>query len=206
MKVDIRSNTKEIVAQIGADQKAITKAQVQAINRTADRLWTQTGREIRKEYNVTLRGVRQASRVKKANKGTRFPRAEVIYTGKPINLVEFGAKAKNPWNEPGRKRKRQRGGGVTVKVKHAGGRKLIKGAFIATIKGGQNAGKKGVFRRTGEARYPIRFLPSLSIPSMVGARAIERATMIFAGKRYSIEFEAALRNQLRRSRASRALK
>lgn len=195
MKIDVRSNTKAIVAQIGADRKSITKAQVQAINRTADRLRTQAGREVRAVYNVTLRGVRQASKIDKARAGSKYPRAEVSFSGRPINLVEFGAKAKNPWNEPGRAHKP--GGGVTVKIKRAGGRKLIKGAFLTTLVGGPNAGKQGAFRRTGAGRYPIRFLPSLSIPQMVAARAVERAILRFGDKRYSIEFAAALKNQLR---------
>jgi len=190
--VDVRSDTKRIVAELRAEQQNVARAQARALNRTAEQVRTEAGREIRKEYNVTLRGIRQASRILRARISSRFPRAEVVFSGRSINLYEFGARAVNPWNVPGRSRRR-RGGGVSVQVKVRGGRKLIRNAFIATLVGGQNAGKKGVFRRQGAARYPIRFLPSLSIPQMSAQRAVAAALLKVAAAR----FDANLRHELR---------
>lgn len=178
-KFDVRHDTKRIVAEIRADHANITRATANAINRTADELRTQAGRIIREEYNVTLRGIRQASRVRKASPRSKFPRAEVSFSGRRINLYEFGA--------------RQLKKGVTVKVKVRGGRKLIEGAFIQTLKSGQNIGKKGVFKRVGKARYPIHFLPSLSIPQMTERKAISVAILKFADARY----DKNLRQQLK---------
>lgn len=189
--IDVRSDTRRIVAELRAQAANVTKAQARALNRTAEQLRTEAGREIRKEYNVTLRGIRAATRLVRASTRSKFPRAEVIFSGRPINLTEFGARAQNPWNEPGRQHRR-RGGGVTVKVKVKGGRKLIAGAFLTVLKGGQNAGKKGVFRRVGQARYPIRFLPSLSIPQMSATRALVKALLRFA----DVRFDANLRHEL----------
>jgi hypothetical protein len=176
--INVRHDTKRIVAELRADRENVTKAQARALNRTAEQLRTEAGREIRKEYNVTLRGIRQASKIRRASPRSKFPRAEVSFSGRAINLFEFGA--------------RQVKKGVTVKVKVRGGRKLIESAFLQTIKSGQNAGKRGVFRRVGKARYPIRFLPSISIPQMTEVKAVSGALLKFA----DVRFEANLRHEL----------
>jgi hypothetical protein len=178
-KFDVRHDTRRIVAEIRAEQANITKATANAINRTADELRTQAGKIIRAEYNVTLRGIRQASKIRRASVRSKFPRAEVIFSGRRINLYEFAA--------------RQTKKGVTVKVKVSGGRKLIPGAFVQTLKSGQNIGKRGVFKRVGKERYPIHFLPSLSIPQMTERKALSVAILKFADARY----DKNLRQQLK---------
>lgn len=194
VSIDIRANAAAAIARIGAQISAKTdKAKVRALNRTVDQLRTEAGREIRKTYNVTLRGIRQASKVRYARAGSKFPFTELTFRGRPINLVEFGARAVNPWNVKGRRHNR-RGGGVSVQVKVAGGRKLIRGAFLATIKSGQNAGKKGAFRRSGpESRAQIKFLPSISLPEMAERQAISTALLKFAGERFTVNFDQQLR-------------
>src|SRR4026207_1232877 len=134
-RFDVRHDTKRIVAEIRAEHANVTKATARGLNRTAEQLRTAAGKIIREEYNVTLRGIRQASRIRRASPRSKFPRAEVSFSGRPINLFEFGA--------------RQTKKGVSVKVKVRGGRKLIESAFIQTLKSGQNIGKKGVFKRVG---------------------------------------------------------
>lgn len=189
--IDVRSDVAATIAKLGLERgKLVDKAQVRAINRTADQLGTEAGRKIRESYNVTLRGIRQAMKIKKASSGSKFPFAEVSFSGRPINLVEFGARAVNPWNVPGRKRRR--GGGVSVQVLRQSPRKLIAGAFLATIKSGQNVGKKGVFRRVGKARNPIRFLPSISVPVMAERRAIKSAILEMVGRRFPVNLRDAI--------------
>lgn len=183
-KIDVRHDTKRILAEIRAEQEQITRAQARALNRTAENLRTEAGREIRKEYNVTLRGVRQASKIVRASTRSKYPKAEVTFSGRPINLVEFDA--------------RQTARGVTVKVKTRGARRLIEHAFLQTIKGGQNAGKKGVFRRVGKKRYPIRFHPSISIPQMTEVRAVQGALLKFGAERYEVNLRQQLAFELSR--------
>lgn len=180
MKFDVRSNVKQTLAELRVTQSNISnKAQVRALNRTIEQLRTEAGRKIREEYNVTLRGIRQASKITRARAGSRYPSAELTFRGRPINLYEFGA--------------RQVKKGVTVKVRVRGARKLIASAFIQTLKSGQNAGKRGVFKRTGKARYPIHFLPSLSLPVMAERKAISAALLTFADERFSVNFDRELR-------------
>lgn len=194
-RFDVRSDTKRVVAEFttgrfGDQTGLVARAQARALNRTVDQLRTKAGRLIREEYSVTLRGIRQASRVLKARPSSKFPVAKLTFSGRPINLFEFKARAVNPWNVAGGGRRR--GGGVSVQVKVRGGRKLIQNAFITTLKSGQNAGKKGVFRREGRARYPIKFLPSISLPRMAEQRAIRAAMLSFSQVRY----EENLRHEL----------
>lgn len=193
VKIDIRSDVRATIARLGIEHgRLVDKAQARAINRTADQLGTEAGRELRKTYNVTLRGIRQAMKIVRARSGSKFSFAEVSFSGRPINLVEFGARAVNPWNVPGRKHRI--GGGVSIQVRKDKPRKLIKGVFLATIKSGQNAGKKGVFRRVGLERNPIRFLPSLSVPVMVDRKAIKAAILKYAAVRFPINLTDALRS------------
>lgn len=199
VSLDIRSNVAASIAKLGAEtSEKLKQAQVNALNRTIDQLRTEAGREIRKEYNVTLRGIRQAAAIRYARAGNLFPWTELTFKGRPINLVEFGARALNPWNIKGRRHNR-RGGGVSVQVKVAGGRKVIAGAFLATIKSGQNAGKQGVFRRSGPEHWaPIKFLPSLSLPEMAERRAISAALLKFADEKFTANFEQQVVYQLTR--------
>ena len=87
---------------------------------------TETGREIRKEYNVKLGVIRSALKKYRAYKGKLF--ARLVIEGVRLNLIHFEARAVNPWNVKGRRRRP--GGGVSVKILVRGGRKLIRGAFI----------------------------------------------------------------------------
>ena len=189
--INVAANTAELLANIELQKGRAARAQARAINRTVEQLRTEAGREVRAEYAVTLRGIRQASTIKRAFVGSKFPFGELTFSGRPINLMEFGARAVNPFNVKGRRHRRD-GGGVSVQVKVKAGRKLIKRAFITTLKSGQNAGKQGVFRRVGAGRYPIRFLPSLSIPQMVAARAINQALLKFSNEKYLVNFRHEL--------------
>lgn len=191
MQLDVRSDTRRIVMELRAEQENVTKAQARALNRTVEQLATEAGRKVRAEYNVTLRGIRQATKLFKASTSNKFPRVEARFAGRAINLAEFGARPVNAWNVRGR-RHGKTGGGVSVQVKVNGPRKLIQHAFIATLKNGQNAGKKGVFRRVGGPRSKIRFMPSLSIPQMTAKRAISEALIDFADDKYDGNLRQAL--------------
>jgi hypothetical protein len=56
--------------------------------------------------------------------------------------------------------------GVSVAVNRGGGRKLIRGAFVATMK----SGRKGIFLRRGKARLPIDELYSSKISDVMSDR------------------------------------
>lgn len=196
LRIDVRGTARELIAEVRADVKQAGRAQVMAINRTAEQLRTQAGREVRQVYNVKLAAIRKATKLLKARRESLRPSAEVSFSGRRIPLIEFAARPVNPWNVAGRKHRR--GGGVSVQVLVKGGRKVVEGAFITALtannyQGGGAAGIRAVFRRTGRERYPIRNLRSVSIPVMVAREAIAKVLLRFADERFEVNLEQALR-------------
>lgn len=139
------TGVEELRAALSAAPKRAEWALRTAINETANHARTESVRRIGQEWNAKQKDIRKALTVTKATAGRL--EASVQATGgrgKGIPLVVFGA--------------RQTRKGVTVKVKRAGGRGLLPGAFIATMK----SGKRGVFVRGAKSRKggtPYRALP-----------------------------------------------
>jgi hypothetical protein len=104
------------------------KALVRALNKTADQVKVQASREIRAAgYGLPAAKIKKAIAIDRAGASTLV--ATVRATGRPIGLINYGA--------------RQTKAGVSVQVKN--GRRIINGAFIATMP----SGHKGVFYRKG---------------------------------------------------------
>ena len=139
------TGVEELRAALSAAPKRAEWALRTAINGTASHAQTESVRRIGQEWNAKQKDIRKALTVTKAT-AARLE-ASVQATGgrgKRIPLVVFGA--------------RQTRKGVTVKVKRAGGRGLLPGAFIATMK----SGHRGVFVRAAKSRKqgtPYRALP-----------------------------------------------
>lgn len=202
--VSVRHDVRRAVAEIhGLRADLEEKATVRALNYTLNRVATETGREIRKVYNVKLKAITAALKKHRASK--RRLTARLVVEGVRLGLIEFAARAVNPWNVKGR-RHRRRGGGVSVQIKVAGGRKIVKGAFITAstannAKGGGSEGMRQVWRRTGAGdlagdtgeRYPIVNLRSISIPQAFSNQAIIRALQVLAGENFNREFARQLR-------------
>lgn len=195
IRVDVRTDIKRAIAEFSAANSQVERtATVRALNRAAEALRTETGREVRKVYNIKLRAVRQAMRLRRA--GARSLTASLLVEGARIPLVEFAARAVNPWNIKGRKRRP--GGGVSVQIKVSGGRKLVKSAFLASATrnnatGGGSAGQLHVWRRTSRERQSMRTLRSISIPQAVSNDAIRAALMAVAGEAFDKNFAQQLR-------------
>lgn len=195
IRVDVRTDIKRAIAEFRAANDKISRvATVRALNRAAEALRTETGREVRKVYNVKLRAVREATRLRRASAQSLF--ASVLVEGARLPLVEFAARAVNPWNVKGRKRRP--GGGVTVKIKVSGGRKLVRSAFLTSstrnnATGGGSEGQLHVWRRTSSERSSLRTLRSISIPQAVSNDAIRTALSAVAGNEFQKNFEQQLR-------------
>ena len=195
IRVDVRTDIKRAVAEFTAiTDKIATTATFRALNRAAESLRTEAGREVRKVYNVKLRAVREATRLRRANAKSLF--ASVIVEGARIPLVEFAPRAVNPWNVKGRRHRP--GGGVSVQIKVGGGRKLVRSAFLASstrnnYTGGGSAGQLHVWRRRGRDRDSLRTLRSISIPQAVSNAAIRTALAAIAGDVFQKNFQQQLR-------------
>jgi hypothetical protein len=135
--------------------KQIPKATAQALNRTVDFTFTQTSREVRKEYAVKDRDVKSTLKKNKATPSNL--NAYVSSTGRTLTLYNhFNVSPKTP------KTKRK----YKVKVQIKKGSKVAINStpkpFIASAKNSTQ-----VFRRVGSARTPVVVLRSLSVPQMV---------------------------------------
>jgi hypothetical protein len=177
VRIDVRSDMKRTIAEFSLERKKIDKAVVRALNRALDKVATQTGREIRKEYNVKQRAIMAALSKRKAFSGRLS--ARMIVEGTRLGLIEFDAR----WS-------RKMPIGATVKIKVHGGRKAVRGAFIATNRGNSY---RGVWRRTGRDRYPIRNLRSISIPQAFGNKAVLAALEIHATETFNKNLQQQLR-------------
>ena len=157
---------------------------MRAINRTADGVKTDAGREIRKRYNVTLKALNGTDRragafyIKRAT--TNDLAARITASGNPLPLFGFAP--------------RQTRAGVSVSVKR-GTRKVLEHAFIARMKSGHS----GVFMRRGTKRTPIDEKYTISVPGMLSGKDITATLRTFAFDR----FDKAMSQNLRFLQVSR---
>lgn len=183
LSIDVRDTVKDVIADIGVIRDGIgKKAAVRAVNRAVDGVATGASREVRKIYNVKARVIAAAMKKIKASQRASSIFGSVHFSGRNIALIEFAARAVNPWNVPGRKR--APGGGASVQIRLDTGRKLITGAFITTTR----SGVTGVFRRVGRGRNDIRQLRSVSIPDTIRNQVVRDALLEIGTERFKTEF------------------
>lgn len=131
--------------------RAFQQATVSTINKTMRKARVAASKEIRKIYNIKAKDIKKALVITRANRNKMY--ADHIVTGRRLLLSYFAP--------------RQTKKGVTIRIKKSSGRKVVKGAFEATMK----TGHKGVFKRKGKSRLPIRELTTLDLPTMYDIRA-----------------------------------
>lgn len=158
MNITIKTNAKDIAKLIGqASQKQIRQATARSLNEIARGAKAQSARDIRQEVNLKIGDIKREIKDQRAKASTPIDQqaAIIFYSDKPMPLVKFQARRKvmgksNITRSPLY--------GVSVKVKKE--RKVVKGAFLATMK----TGKVGIFWRQGKSRLPIaeRFGPNIS--------------------------------------------
>lgn len=107
-----------------------------ALKRSLGTVRTEAVRLVRGEVaSLRAKTVRDQMTIELAASGTE---GDVVIRARPVPLIEYGARPTKL--------------GVTVQVKR--GRRLVRHAFIATMK----TGHRGVFRRVGRRRLPIKEL------------------------------------------------
>lgn len=132
--------------QSNAPEKAVARAASKAGNDALRAMRTAAGRSVRQRKKIKAGVVSKAFKLNYASPRSSLESMEwsMDVTGAPMPLIAF------PHSQTRR--------GVSVMV-NAGSRKLVKGAFIATMK----SGHEGVFVRTGKARLPIKELFSTRV-------------------------------------------
>ncbi len=189
MKLTIKTDFKDVQRRLDSMQAEVrTKATVSAVNRTIEQARTQMIREIRSEYAVTAGYVRERLFIRRASFKEGAFRIEASLSGqgknrkaRSANLIAFGA--------------REVLKGVSVKVKRAGSRKVITGAFIA------NKGRTVFVRVPGttmasRSKYAgskhaeqIKPVQTIDVPSMFNQRRINAAVVAAIKERFPTIFE-----------------
>ena len=170
LSVNVRSNASLIAAELLASaQDMRNTALVRALNKTADQVKVAASREVRAAgYGLKAADIKRALNVKRASQSNLTSR--VIASGRPVPLIQYGAR-------------RVPGKGVSVKVLN--GRRLIPGAFIATMPGGHTGvfvrepgGKHKKVMKAGKASWhqlPIRELFGPAIPDALSNAGVRDA-------------------------------
>ena len=157
-----------------------------ALNKTADKGKAEMVRAITDVFAITQSKVRSRLKVRKATRSELIAVIEAFPSAsgkRAMNVIAFGARPANS--------------GVSVKIKKAGGRKVIAGAFIAnrgrtvftripgtTMK--SRSGSKGV-----KHREQITGVMTIDIPSMFNTRSINARVVNKIEREFPVELDRA---------------
>ena len=193
------------------DPKLVDKAVYQSINDVAKEVDKENILEMKKDYNISPKRIRQNIRRKRATPSR--PYSVITFTGRPPGLQHYGAKqrvaigggvtnlsvSRKSGGLVGKRMKRGKASAVTVAV-IKGQRRQIKGAFLQVMPGGGI----GIFRRTGEGSTPaekrksIERLHGPSVRGMFKARkGLERSNRVVNAE-YPSLFKKRYSKMLRR--------
>jgi hypothetical protein len=174
MKFTVKDNFPEVQRQLEELEKSVrADALVRSVNDVLAKGQTRMAREISQEFNIGSRDVKGRMQILKANyRGGVFRIEGTLQVtnkrGRSLNLINFGAK--------------QEKGGVTVKILRTGGRKLVRGAFIA------NQGRT-VFQRVGKGRLPIKAVQTIDVPQMFNTKRINKVVLKLLEDEFPVIFE-----------------
>jgi hypothetical protein len=184
--ITVRDNMRDVLAGMRSMTQDVTqRATVLALNRSIDRAYTEAAREARGVgYNVRIGDIKALLRRNRASAASQI--ATLTASGKPIPLIKYGA--------------RQTSRGVTVQVLN--GRKLIPGAFIATMPSGHTGvyvrdphAKHKKVKRAGHTSWhalPIRELFGPSVPDMFVNYQVSQSIMDLIDAEFTKRFEHEL--------------
>ncbi len=206
IRIDIRHNIHEAAGKLAALRNELQgKAINAALKKTADKAKAEMTRQISGEFNIRAGDVRPQMTVRFDRSGGQVQVAALQAFGRrrgkrSRNVIAFAARA-----VPGKGKKQAFvlmpdgtwktlmlpvGGGVSVKIKRNGPRKLIPGAFI---------GNKGrtVFRRTGDGRG-IEPVETVDVPQMFNMKRLNKAVVTKITADFPIELNRAIAMYLSR--------
>ena len=166
------------------DPRLVDKAFDRALQVASTKARTRISRKTRETYNIKAGDIGRSVVLRKLQSE---PGRLLVFTGSMIGLDKFGARPKRITTPRGRRV------GVTVQVKKAGGRKVVKGGFIANVSGNK------IFKRIPGTRMSSnpnkekikrKFGPSIA--HMVGNKAVLADFEAHAGEDAAIEFNRFL--------------
>jgi hypothetical protein len=187
MQLSITTNFPEVQRKLDLlGSEVAGKVAARAVNRTIEQARTAMSREIRQEFMIDARTLRERLRIKRATfyAGVLNVQAALEAPGRQrsANLIRFGA--------------RETGLGVSVKIKRSGGRKTVRGAFIGN-KGRtvfeRVPGTKMASRRWGGKHgETIKPVQTIDVQQMFNTKRINAAVVAVMRARFPAIFEREL--------------
>lgn len=178
ISVSVKSDFKDVERALkGAQRDAIPNARRRTLNKLAQLAKSEAVRSIRARYRFKASVVRRAIVISRAN--FRALTAEVKAVGRNTPIIEFGA--------------RQTRKGVTVGVSK-GKRKLLRSAFIATMKSGHT----GVYWRKGKKRLPIQEVHTIGVTHALASIAVTAAMKKIINTKLRSTYDHELAFELKR--------
>lgn len=193
--ISIRNNFPKVAAALDRVAKdAGDKAMVRALNETVRQGKAAMARGISKEFRVTAAQAKErldVSYAKTKGGGVRFS-ASLLATkrlkGRGMNLIHFVVGGEPARNKKGKLAQ------LKFQIKRTGGRKSIKGLFVAT---NRKTGGRAVFKRVGKERIPVRTLTTIDIPQMFNTTRINTVIQAVMQQRFEVNLKRHLRAVLK---------
>lgn len=175
--VNVRTNADSVITDLLAAATETPDAMVRALNKMAEQVKVASSRELRAAgYGIKAADIKATMRVRRATRSSLS--AAVVAKGAPIPLIKYGA--------------RKTSKGVSVKVLN--GRKVIAGAFIATMPSGHTGvyvrEPGAIHKKVGQGKsaswhaLPIRELFGPSVPAALGNEVIQRSLQQFIAEKF----------------------
>lgn len=134
------------------------RAYSSAVNRALDYTRNQVHKEVLKEYDIQAKSVKETLSVRKASPSNL--NGYIKSSGRIKTMGSFKYQPKTPHAGKANQNKP-----VKSKIKKSSGFKVVKTihkAFVQKVRGYQN-----IWKRTGQKRYPLQILKTLSVPQMI---------------------------------------
>lgn len=190
IRISVRNNFPEVAKQMQRmGEQAANRAMAKALNATVEQGKLAMARQISSEFRVSIREAKERLLVKRArNKGAlqleAVLQAATKAKGRGMNLIHFVAGGIPQRTAKGKLRQ------LGFQIKKSGGRKQIKGAFVAT---NRKTGGTAVFIREGKGRMPIKTITTIDVPQMFNARRINQVVRKVMLDRFAINFKREAR-------------
>jgi hypothetical protein len=194
MRISVESNLKDLSRQVDyLEKKFIPQATVRALNRVGATAASQSRREIRKDFNMSLADFKRSEYIieKKATKNREY--YEIYFAKKSASLYQMGAVQSKT--------------GVTVKA--WGKKQRYQGAFIATMPnskrdvfiliGGRRGAKRKVMTgknvgKTYRPELPIKKLFGPYVPTAKRQHKLDEMVQRIVNERFPLEFGRAIKS------------
>lgn len=145
--------------------KGVQTATVRALNRGLESVVSEAVKVVTDDYYVKAGAVRKTIRTTKAKIGDIAPSVEVKSVGRSLPLFDFRTNIRTPMTQG------IRGKRLKVWVKKGGKATTLPNAFVQRIKSGRLViAERQISGGERVGRTPWRFLYSLAIPVMMGAK------------------------------------